>query len=420
MASQLVCTPQKSRDGSPPATPGSSPRGKFKEDLQSGGFLIRIPAVKPTGNQLEDQEVESAYSLLANMCVRLIAEPKHIGPINMALNKRLAIQDSQVQVEANARFSETPTLSNLHHIDGPWLIMYLVKVSDMTTGDCTSLRESNPDLLTILLQYDQQLNFGVRYPQGCQVKDVFLRVLLAFSLSAGSRLKKFKEGGGIEPGCTGLCMCPTGCYVPVFGEDGFLMSVKHEWTGVELEPEEMVRKTITKEWRTIKNFNDGQAAMQLAPLPPIQIMSFFKKKEGFKHKMPAQRSKDMNDVFVKAQSEYEAALEETKRGQFGGDAIDTVSKTIAEQNITKKRAAMEVTKEKALARMHEKRAKNNVEVTQDKSDPKMRQPDFGSSPGSKDVENPTTPQTLHLTLRGSKSSGSKEAWAEGEGPQKDD
>jgi len=270
-----------------------------------------------------------------------------------------------------------------------------------------------------LLQYDQQFNFGVRHPQGCQVKDVFLRVLLAFSLSAGSRLKKFKEGGGIEPGCTALCMCPTGCYVLVFGQDGILMSVKHEWTGVELEPEEMVRKTITKEWRTIKNFNDGQAAMQLAPLPPIQIMSFFKKKEGFTHKMPAQRAKDMNDVFVKAQSEYQAALEETKRGQFGGDAIDSVSKKVAEQNIHKKRDAMELTKEKALARMHEKRAKNNVEVTQYKSDPVMRQPDFGGSPGSKDEENPATPDVLHLTLRGSKSSGSTEAWAEGK-PKDDD
>ena len=61
-----------------------------------------------------------------------------------------------------------------------------------------------------------------------------------------------------------------------------------------------------------------------------------------------------------------------------------------------------------------------MEVTQYKSDPRMRQPDFGSSPGSKNAEDPTTPQTLHFTLRGSKSSGSNEAWAEGEGPQKDD
>ena len=292
MHNQLVVTPQKGRASSPPASPGSSPREKrVKEELQSGVCLIRIPCVRPTGDQLLDQEVESAYSLLANMCVKLVAEPTHLGPVNMALNKRLAIQDNQVQVEADARFSDTPSLSNLHNLDGPWLIMYLVKVSDMTTDDLTCLRNTNPDFLTILLQYDQQLNLGVRYPQGCQVKDVFLRVCLAFSQSAGARLKHFKALGGIEPGYTGLCMCPSGCYVPTFGQDGFLITVRHPWTSIELEPEEKVRQTINKEWKTIKNFNDGLAAMQLPPLPPIPIMSFFKKKEGFKHKMPQHRAK---------------------------------------------------------------------------------------------------------------------------------
>ena len=123
--------------------------------------------------------------------------------------------------------------------------------------------------------------------------------------------------------------------------------------------------------------------------------------------MPQQRAKDMYDVFAKAQSEYQAALEETKRGQFGGEAIGNVSKALAQQDSIKKRAIMETSKQKALQRMQEKRARNNVEVTQYDAGPCMRQPDLGgTSPASKSPAESSSPQVLHLSLKGSNSAAS--------------
>ena len=84
-------------------------------------------------------------------------------------------------------------------------------------------------------------------------------------------------------------------------------------------------------------------------------------------------------------------------------------KRLLKQNIIKKRDAMEVTNEKALARMHKKRAKDNVEVTQYDARPCMRQPDFGgTSPASKSLAESSTPQVAASTpqILGSNSAAS--------------
>ena len=52
--------------------------------------------VRPSGNDLEDQEKEPSFSLLANMVVTLVQQPNRIGPPNMALQKRLSMQNQQV------------------------------------------------------------------------------------------------------------------------------------------------------------------------------------------------------------------------------------------------------------------------------------------------------------------------------------
>ena len=106
--------------GSPCSSPSGSPRGKSeKEDLMSGGYLLRIPPVRPSGNELEDQERESSFSLLANMVVTLVQQPNHIGPLKMALQKRLSIQNRQVEAAEDATFMPIHSLSNLHSLDAP-------------------------------------------------------------------------------------------------------------------------------------------------------------------------------------------------------------------------------------------------------------------------------------------------------------
>ena len=64
----------------------------------------------------------------------------------------------------------------LHSIQPEWLIMYLLKESDMTSQDLVALREISEDYLTVLLQFDVQLNIAVRFPHACQVKDMIYRI----------------------------------------------------------------------------------------------------------------------------------------------------------------------------------------------------------------------------------------------------
>ena len=63
------------------ASPTGSPR-KTCEPLSGGGYLVSIPCVKATGDELRDQEIEAAYDVLATMITTMVGDYRHIAPVN--------------------------------------------------------------------------------------------------------------------------------------------------------------------------------------------------------------------------------------------------------------------------------------------------------------------------------------------------
>ena len=43
---------------------------------------MRIPCVKATGDELRDQEIEAAYDVLATTITTMVADYRHIAPVN--------------------------------------------------------------------------------------------------------------------------------------------------------------------------------------------------------------------------------------------------------------------------------------------------------------------------------------------------
>ena len=94
-------------------SPLNSPRSKVKEEMQGGGYLLRIPAVKRSGDILADQVMESQFDLLAQMVETMVSEPMHIGPVHGFLSTRVSLHAQQVQADADSKFKFVPTLKSL-------------------------------------------------------------------------------------------------------------------------------------------------------------------------------------------------------------------------------------------------------------------------------------------------------------------
>ena len=113
-------------------------------------------------------------------------------------------------------------------------------------SDLVFIRNKEEYQMFEVLQLDIQLPPGTRFAATCQVKDVMMRVLLKCSADANDRLAMFKTTGGLA--VDGKVNFKHGCYRPNFlasgPQAGFLDSVTHLATGVELWPSDKIKKRI--------------------------------------------------------------------------------------------------------------------------------------------------------------------------------
>ena len=109
MASQASPSPPAYRESA--ASPSPPAQG-----LRDGGYLIRIPPVRKTGDVLADEEAQANMDSLAGMVQQLIAAPRHVGPLNSNLQKRIATESDQVQAEQGLTFPLTELSLKNHTI----------------------------------------------------------------------------------------------------------------------------------------------------------------------------------------------------------------------------------------------------------------------------------------------------------------
>ena len=196
---QASPSPKSSR--SRQSSPETSPRGKHIDHLRDGAYLVRIPAAKKTGDELKDEELQASYDCLASMVHSLISNPRHVAPLNSQLQKRLLTESQQVAQEEDSKFMLSGGADmTLRAIPIDWGILYITKISDLSSSDVTNANGVDGGSWLQLLSFETQLAPTQKFPPSCVIKDVMKRTLDMLSQHHGNRLANWKSAGGILPG----------------------------------------------------------------------------------------------------------------------------------------------------------------------------------------------------------------------------
>ena len=356
----------KAASPSPPrnSSPEGSPRGKHVENLRDGSYLVRIPVVKQSGDELKDEEQQAAMDSLAQMVHSLISNPRHVGPLNSQLQKRLLTESQQVAQEEDSKFNMAEV--TLKGIPSDWAIVYITTISDLTHADITNANGVNEGSWLQLLQHETQLAAVQKNPPACVIKDVLKRTLDFLSQHHGSRLSNWKSAGGILP--SGAINWKKGSWQPIWEtvtEQGKLAGVLHVKTDVQHAPDLDYMQRIDKAWGLTTNWLDDKAAFSLNKFPAIPVVKVLRQDTTFKAQTPAQKTMQLLELATTSQQNYEAAKLACVSGDFNTATLSACNDATQQQRKRNMEGGIASLKEKAKARLEQRREASVLSFDED-------------------------------------------------------
>lgn len=238
---------------------------------------------------------------------------------------------------------------------------HLASVSDMSVQQFLEIQKQDEDGLAQLLCYGIQLHPSLKLAKECAVKEFWGYMLKQRSKECGSRLQKRREAGGVAGSSLDWSK---GCYVLECDSAGHLEIIVNPASGERIVIEDSF-KVITRAWTLMSNWSDFDASVQMKPMPPIKLASFFAEKSG-PHRLKHFGCKTTE--FAKYISMHFELWDKDRQSRLVSDETMLVAKEgLSEIRNSKYDESLKMAREKAAQRTKAKRARNAVSLAQPKT-----------------------------------------------------
>lgn len=255
------------------AAGASTPPSTKKRVIAQNGITINIHVPAKTGNKQQDDAAAHELLCLQNAINDLIdIKPLRARAFAFIHREKAALAKLDGVSQDAVTFSDATTISS---IDDEFKIAFITSHSDLSSEDIVAVCKADASGLDLLCQAALQLPFRQSLPAQFQVKEVTKAFWRDRQQECGSRLRGFKEKGGLVGTPPTLNFKgSTGAYILAFGGAGgkVLKQITH-FTGHTVEVQEKLN--ITTSYTSFGNHDDQAASLIMTPLPPIKLSSFF-------------------------------------------------------------------------------------------------------------------------------------------------
>lgn len=320
------------------------------------------PAVKKTGNALEDSKAESERGQFQLMIHTCVTAPNVICPLYGEMSNLLKVKETHN--ESGLKLMVAATLKS---VDTVVLSTWLVTASDLTAEDIGELEEADAENLLTLTCLATQLPPSIRLDCfaefGGLTEEVFLHILDDLHNSNNNRLKDFKKSTRYRTGMPDLAV--KGCYKINWkkpsGEDR--ASITHIPSGDE---EEIAKQVVILPNAVLnKNHLDMNAEIVHPPMPPVPLANFFKAKWGtdtLANSQPYYVAKSKQ--WAKYVQDQITAVEKKKKASSSSDVGKGVKRVLGQVSKKKKQDHMSKARVTAKAALARKKAKKEIKLAE--------------------------------------------------------
>jgi hypothetical protein len=256
--------------------------------------------------------------------------------------------------------------STMLSLSGPefqqWMLMFMVKHSDVSSAELVSALKSDDGALDQLTEYGTRLARSLKLASQCKVKEVLSKVLEYFIHKGGDTLLKFKADGGINP--DGSLNWRHGSYL--LGMNGSkIVEVIHKVSGAKVDISSL---GLDSHYQLTENWSEVSAALVRKPLPPVRLSTLFSKKnkEGpWKADDKEFKAQAFQKVCVAIADEWDRVRRLASDGCLQTEALSTKAQ-LDEMQSEKRKAISHNAREKAMAALAAKKQRRTISLAEKK------------------------------------------------------
>lgn len=288
-------------------------------------YSLRYPMPKKSGDDDADEERQAKRECAMSVIDYMLEDDTVCLPLYQFVLKRKARAASYGDdVDKDEQFK---TISTFARLEPSWVIHLVAELSDLTAAqiiEASKFDEQTPrHLLQFALCYQGGLNIG----QNGKIKAVLRAVFIRRHEQLNFRLKDFAKNGGLNTDKS--INWKRGVYSFTFENDSpsaKLVKVTHV-SGDAVAIDE--NTCVTRAWSIVNNHSDYDAVVEMKPLKPTPLCSFFAatKTGPYRHK---KMSGDNKAFQQELEDERQAMLTKKKDGA-----------TIPEEEVGQKLKAMQ-------------------------------------------------------------------------------
>lgn len=299
----------------------------------------RVPKAPATGNFAADAEAEAQREQLMDIIDNCQWHPRLIAPMTTYMRKILDNPGDTVD-----GYEVFEKVSTVKQVPGDFWGAFVAQASDFSQSDLVQIRKFDSDAPQQLAIFGTQLTLGLKMPECCMYKPCFEKVCAALHTEVGNRLQGLKAKMTFDPRSGKLDWLTGGCYKLKFTENR-LTSIAHV-SGCEVEVPAGV--DISNRYTLTSNWSDYDAAVQLPPLPPVKLITFFNAQRQYrngplgnpryvgKSKLFENKAKMIHDEWVKDERDKAAGRVSAKNIK---EDFKATGKERRKESMTKARAA---------------------------------------------------------------------------------
>ena len=241
-------------------------------------------------------------------------DSSHILPCyNLIQKRKKAKLDAQDDVLRGATRLQCTTIKGL---TDELKIQWLSEHSDVSSKNFVKMMGVDKGVLDLLLQLALQMNLSARLPDKMQYWETLVTFMNARDDHCGGRLKHIRRNNGIKDDWN-VDLAVAGPYVLKFTDQ--LLSELVHCSGDKVPVS--ADHHITKKHTLQDNVLDMSATLQLDPLPPIPLHSYFQKQKLGPHKVvhfagkPKELEAKFDESYVNWERRARAAMSTEKRDE---------------------------------------------------------------------------------------------------------